>query len=546
MWGTRVELSEDQGSGFYEVTENHQPALAKGAPHAQTDKSLNTRRYAAALLLALTSMAGANTRDVKATFEMTLRPVSDAHGEVSAIEVTQRVNDPTVASTFPFGLTAPITYAAVTGVADRIESLTVRDPGGPIPLRTEDDPSNPGGFPYYRHWRAQRTVKSPVEIKYTARVQPAGSPNGPAFGIRPAAGGVSGSGGGFLLLPESVNTVVSHVKWDLSGLAPGSIAVTSFGEGAFELPGKPQELNQGWMMAGPLQQYCAADSSKFSAFWLGAPPFDAAREMAWVAHAYAYLGQAFRYLQPAPDYRVFMRVLDTPPFGGGTALTRSFMLSMGKDSKRVPIEDTRETFFHEMSHQWVGGIEGDPGEVAWFVEGLNVHYTLVLPLRGSLVPVDEYGLRLNKEARDYYESPARNWSAEKIAGVGFNNEQIRHTPYVRGALYFSNLDWQVRQKSHHKRTLDDFLYPLFVSRQQGVRFDLDAWDQMLMKELGVQAVQDFHGQLIEGTRDVVVASEAFGPCFERETVPMKSQGHDVQGYQWKRLPNIAEARCRKW
>jgi hypothetical protein len=480
-------------------------------------------------------------------FEMTLRPVRSPAGEVTGIEVSQRVVDPSVSTAAPFSLIAPITYAAVTGVADRIESLRVRDPGGRIEFRAEDEPANAGGFPYFRHWRAQRPVQSPIEIKYTALVQPPNAPSGPAFGIRPAGDGVSGSGGGFLLLPETVNTTVSTVSWDLRQLAPGSIGVTSFGEGDFTLTGKPEELNQAWMMAGPLQRYSSPDGAhRFGAFWLGQPPFDAQKEMAWVASAYQYLGQSFRYLQPLPQYRVFMRVLDTPPFGGGTALTRSFMLSMGKGTLRGSIEDTRETFFHEMSHQWVGNIEGDPGRIAWFEEGLNVYYTLLLPLRGGLVSVDEYAMRLNKEARNYYESPARNWSATRIAEVGFGNEQIRHTPYVRGALYFSDLDWQIRRKSQHRRTLDDLLYPMFVARQKGAHFDQAAWEQMLTRELGAKAVEDFRAQLIDGNQTVVVASQAFGPCFEREPVSMQSEGHEVQGYQWKRVENMPEARCRKW
>jgi predicted metalloprotease with PDZ domain len=109
-----------------------------------------------------------------------------------------------------------------------------------------------------------------------------------------------------------------------------------------------------------------------------------------------------------PAFRVFKRVLDTPPYGGGTALENSFMLSMPEGSLRGSIEDTHETFFHEMTHQWVGSIEGDPGTIAWFSEGLTVYYTLLLPLRAQLVPVHEYAARLNKEARNYYESPARN------------------------------------------------------------------------------------------------------------------------------------------
>ena len=93
---------------------------------------------------------------------------------------------------------------------------------------------------------------------------------------------------------------------------------------------------QGWYMAGPASRFPArGDVNGFSAAWLGRPPFDAEPEMVWAADLYARLGETFRYLDPAPRYRVFMRFLETPPFGGGTALGNSFMLSRAAATKEV-------------------------------------------------------------------------------------------------------------------------------------------------------------------------------------------------------------------
>ena len=79
-------------------------------------------------------------------------------------------------------------------VADRVQDLTVTDAKGAVPLASVDDPAAPGGFPYFRHWTAQRPVSYPVTISYRSAVQPAGAPQGPPFGIRPSGGGVSGAG----------------------------------------------------------------------------------------------------------------------------------------------------------------------------------------------------------------------------------------------------------------------------------------------------------------------------------------------------------------
>src|SRR6185503_10165209 len=100
-----------------------------------------------------------------------------------------------------FSVRAPITYASVAGIADSIRDLVVRDAEGPIPLRQEDDPVNRGGFPYYRHWRAECSVQYPVTVAYRARARVTDR-TGPQFSLQAHAGGVSMAGSGFLVVPE--------------------------------------------------------------------------------------------------------------------------------------------------------------------------------------------------------------------------------------------------------------------------------------------------------------------------------------------------------
>src|SRR5207248_768763 len=89
--------------------------------------------------------------------------------------------------------------------------------------------------------------------------------------------------------------MVIHVRWDLSGLAPGSTALATFGEGDWELRASPDQLMQGYYMAGPLGRYPDRGTiDGFSAVWLGTPPFDPRREMAWTAKCYRYLTRFFR------------------------------------------------------------------------------------------------------------------------------------------------------------------------------------------------------------------------------------------------------------
>jgi carboxypeptidase C (cathepsin A) len=515
-------------------------------PHGVYDTPENRASFAQAVRAFVTS-AGTVTdaRDAHATtapFEITLRPVRDAGGEVSAIEVHETIPAAKNLAGAALRFSAPVTYAAVTHVADRIQSLKVQDADGLVPLETTEDPAASGGYPYYRHWTPSRPIKYPVEVSFSAGVQPAGSPRGPAFGIRPSAGGVSGSGGGFLLLPEISGATRTRLTWDLAGLAAGSVASTTYGDGNIEIDGGPEKLTQAWMLAGPAQRYTPSAGSQFHAFWLGDPPFDAKEEMHWAAKAYDYMARFYDYMQP-PAYRVYMRVLDTPPFGGGTALGNSFMLSMGKESARG---SPRTTFFHEMSHQWVGGIEGPADQIAWYQEGLNVFYTTLLPLRGGLMSFEAYQSAINNTATEYYTSPARNWSQAQIGKVGFGDERVRHTPYNRGALYWAQLDWQIRRKSNGKRNLDSFFRPLWAQRQRGTPFDQAVIETQLAKEFGPDAVERFRAQLIDGVETVVPDSGAFGPCLARKAVVLDGPNGNVEGYQWERVTGVADVVCRKW
>jgi len=387
-------------------------------------------------------------RDAGRRFDVVWRPVRDRTPEVAAIEVTQTLHG--VRDSSAFSLRAPVTYAGVRGIADRVQRLTVSDGAGPVPLSSPvDDPADPGGFPYYRRWRAERPVRGAVVVTYRSLVQPPPG-GGPPFGIRAAAGGVSGAGSGFLVVPERQDTVLARVHWDLSDLAAGSTAVTTFGEGDFELRAPPEELMQGWIMAGPLGRYPEQGPRRgFSAAWLGTPSFDVRQEMAWAADMYDFLAKSYRYLDPAPPYRVFIRVL---PSGGrgATALQHSFMLSTGPGAPGGAARAPRETMTHEMGHMWVGGIEGPIGVTSWFSEGLNTYYTRLLPMRGGFDSVSVYGQSINAAFRNYYTSRARNLSADSIVKIGFNDDEVRHIPYVRGSMYFADLDSKLRAASGHR------------------------------------------------------------------------------------------------
>lgn len=470
--------------------------------------------------------------------EIVLRPLV-ANGAVEAIEVTLRLPAGVADG---FALTAPVVYPGAPGAADRLRDLILADAEGTVPLSSHDDAAVPGGFPYFRHWRAARPVRFPATLRYRALVQPPGGAGGPPFGIRAVGGGLVGSGAPFLVVPEAPSTAPVRVRWNLSGFAPGASATTSFGDGDYTLAGGVRRLAGAWILAGPAQRLPMTQG--FAAAWLGTPTFDARTELARAAQGHAYLDRYFPHLKPSPPYRVFMQFRDQPPYGGATALDRSFMFSRGPlqpgEMPRAPLG----TIFHEMIHQWVGAIEAPQGESSWFSEGLTSYYEAELPLRGHFESVADYQRHINDYAEQYYTSRARNWSAAAITRVGFGEEEVRHTPYRRSELYFHDLDARIRAASGGWRTLDSLLFPMFVAREKGQRFDTARWEAMVAGELGPEEKGRFERLILAGTDTLEPRADSFGPCFTREATTFAKGEQRIAGYRWVRVPAVPDAACK--
>ncbi len=481
-------------------------------------------------------------------FEAVLQPRVDGHDKVTGIAVDSVIYGGLKKGAERLRLTAPVVYYGAYGIADRVMQLEVTDRHGTVRLDHKDDPASPGGFPYFRHWQARRAVSFPVRVRYFTAVEGHTDRRGPPFNIKPTAGGVSGAGSAFLVVPENADSTFSRVRWDLSAFRTFASGISSWGMGEFELSGAPKELWQGWYMAGPLGRWPAiGDANGFSATWLGHFPFDPAVESKRLGAVYAWLADFFGYLSPSPRYRVFMRIIDSKlTHFSGTELGASFMLSGGpRSGEETNGAAPRGTLIHEMIHMWVGQVEGPQGVKAWFSEGLTSYYTLVLPLRGGFESVADYGAAIGRLTERYYTSPALHMSAEDIARVGFRNEEIRSTPYARGTMYFADLDARIRARSNGKRNLDDVTLAIFRRRhdEPAFKFDRNAWMQAISAELGPQAALEFKARVLGGEGYVPV-SNAFGPCFERRPATYETEdGGEVPGYQWTRKSGVPDTAC---
>jgi predicted metalloprotease with PDZ domain len=419
----------------------------------------------------------------------------------------------------PFTLMAPVKYTVISGIADRIEDLQATDDEGIIELNQLEDESAYGGMVIWRRWQAARPVKGQVKVHYRARVpEPIPRPPGPPYHLSLNGGGISGAGCGFMALPEEEGEFNLHLRWDLEAFGPGSAGVSSLGDGDIATTGPIDRLFQSWYIAGPLERYPdQARTEGFSAAWLGNPPFDAQEVMAWSDKAFNALKSFFRDTSPA-SYRFFMRVGPADHGGGGTALYNSFMLYVPEEPELA--RNPRNTIFHEMTHKWVGGIEGSADKTFWFSEGLTVHYTRSVMYRAGLCTAQEFLEDVNGTVISFLTNPLRNMPNDEISKKFWQDRNAQRLPYQRGSLYFAYVDGKLRAASRGKQTLDDVVLSLFERRSKGENLTKGLWLAELEKEIGPSASEDFESIIIRG-EDFIPASEAFGPEFERVSAELR-------------------------
>jgi hypothetical protein len=492
--------------------------------------------------------AGSAPETPRLDMDITVRPLRAGGPEVTAIAVRQEIRGE-VDQTRPLSLRIGIVYTSRAGIADRVDSLTLRDASGTVPFRIENDPENKSGYTYYRHWRIERKVQPPLIVTY--RMRPVARPTGgPQYELYAHGGGISGHGSQLFVLPESLSTANIRWRWDLSDLASGSFAATTYGVGDLHLRGRPDTLVAAFYLAGPLGRYDPPKANTgFEAYWLGRPEYDSRKEMRWLFDAYENMRTFYKDPSSTP-YRVFIRAVGR---GGGTASGRSFMGAVPAGTEDTAKQAPRNTIAHEIGHFFVGGLRGGEGRggTPWYGEGVNTHYTRLLLNRAGLNPVNAYLTEINGHARGYLTNPYKNLSNDSIATIGystgFGGASAQNLAYTRGSLFWGDVDERIRIASGGKRKLDDVIVPLLIARRNGLRLTQEVLFDALAKEVGPWAREHFDRVIGRG-ETLVPSSSAFGPCFRRKSVKyqLPNNGGEVDGYEWERVPSIPDEMCREW
>lgn len=422
-------------------------------------------------------------------------------------------------------LRLPLVSSNVVTIASSLEGLSVTDSKGALTLTTRDD--SPSGLMFFRHWYAGRAVAGTLTIRYRAPITNALNPRGaaPPLELRTEDGGFSADASTFLVLPDSNDTYRIALRWNFAALGRKAVGLSTLGAGDVGAASSDQSTQRRlndvydsglYLMGGRVHVYPSPlPVDGFMSAWQGSPPFDAAGLMRWTRSLYGSYLRFFR-APPRRPYEVFLR-RNLINAGGGVEVGGSFV---GTFDGKTREQDFELTLAHEMVHTFVGSLDAPEGLLSsWYAEGLAVYYERVLPWRAGLISTADFLADLDKTAARYYTDRLSDTPNGEIPARFWADTRVRVLPYDRGSLYFAQLNAEIRRSTHGRRSLDDLVLQMLARRRQGQPVDEAAWVSLLRQALGRRGVAQF--QAMMSGKLVVPASDAFGPCFERTTAPLR-------------------------
>jgi hypothetical protein len=389
------------------------------------------------------------------------------------------------------------------------DAIKAHDTAGDLPLTQKDEPPTPSGI--YRQWLASRDTSGDVVVNFQApmRAVSASTRPGPLFDLRAESSGLNGAGIAFLPLPHTEISYRIGVHWNLTGMPQGSRGVSSYGEGDIRITGKAEMLSDAYYAAGPLKSFPSEVSGNYAMYWLGEPSFDAQLVAENIYKFYSFVSKFFH--DEGSSYRVFVR---KNPYhgGGGTTLTRSFMFGYSDDKVPKP-DELQGLLAHEIVHNWPA-MEGEHGDTAWYSEGTAEYYSILLSHRASIYDLAKFQKEINQRASAYYTNPFVSLTNEQAAQKFWSDSRAQRIPYGRGFMYLARVDAEVRAKSGGKRSLDDLVLVMLDRKRHGEKYGVPEWLELVTKELGPEAKQEFEA-MTRGELEVP-APNSFAPCLNPE------------------------------
>jgi predicted metalloprotease with PDZ domain len=204
---------------------------------------------------------------------------------------------------------------------------------------------------------------------------------------------------------------------------------------------------------------------------------------------------------------------------GGTGLTDSFALFA---TPNATVDRLRGLLAHEYVHNWIPGKLGRMPEqeqsLYWFSEGFTEFYTYRLLLRGGLITRAEFVEAYNERIREYYMLPVRTATNERIVQDFWTDRNVQRLPYLRGFLFATNLDADIRRASNGKSSLDDAIRGLLLaSRPTPLPLSLESLAARMSTYLGTDAMPALKKYLIDGEL-IAPYADALGDGISQEII----------------------------
>lgn len=201
---------------------------------------------------------------------------------------------------------------------------------------------------------------------------------------------------------------------------------------------------------------------------------------------------------------------------GGTGLTDSFATFV---TPNASLENLKFLISHEYFHNWnspkLGGLEEPEQLLYWFSEGFTEYYTDLLLVRGGLADLEKHAAKYNEYLADYYLSPVRNESNQRVLQDFFKDYGVSKLPYRRGFFLATKWNKIIRQQSGGAKSLDDVMREIFRDAKTKKYGKLTK--ERIIKYLEKYAKHDFAGDIekyVERGETIGDFAGALGECVE--------------------------------
>jgi predicted metalloprotease with PDZ domain len=242
-----------------------------------------------------------------------------------------------------------------------------------------------------------------------------------------------------------------------------------------------------------------------------------------------------------PYYLVTLLPLQAPPNvvnTGGSGLTNSFANFATSNGE---LERFKDLLAHEYFHNWnsvkLGRLKEPETLLYWFSEGFTDYYAYLLLLRSGLITIDEYLQRYNRLIREYYLSPVREASNQRVLQDFWNDDDVHDLPYRRGFLLATNWNALLRRASDGKNSLDDAMLDMLRAAKQNKPELTAEYINEYVSRYAKRSILSDMQRYVENGALILPEKDAFGPYVQMEMVetPLFELGLDLEALRDKKV-----------